>query len=94
MISLNCAEAAGGGFHLVGFSVFPGMAPTAALVFRTDEEGQVVWHRNIQASEVGESFGYSVSATDDGGCVFAGHASVGSPRNLDLLLVKMSGIEP
>lgn len=92
--TLTGDEAADGGFYLVGFSAFPGVGPTAALVVRSDAEGQMAWHRNIQASDVGESFGYTVKATADGGCLFAGHASVGSPGNLDLLVVRLNGEGP
>ena len=87
--TLSGAETKSGDFLLVGFSAFPGRGPTQALLVRTDADGGLVQHRDVRSSEVGETFGYTVVATADGGCVFTGHTSVDTPRNLDLLLVKI-----
>ncbi len=84
-------QAVDGGYYLVGFSEYRGLGPTAALLIKTDGEGNMAWHRDIHASEVGETFGYTVRATDDGGCVFAGHTTTGTRGNLDLLIVGVDG---
>jgi hypothetical protein len=83
-----------GGFFLTGFTEFRGWTPIAALVVKCDENGRREWHRNLSASAVGESYGYTVRATADGGCVLSGHAAVESRRNLDVLLVKLASGEP
>jgi len=84
-------QATDGGFFLVGFSEYRGRGNTAALLVRTDAEGRMIWHRDIHHSPVGETFGYTVRATGDGGCVFTGHGTTGRVGNLDLLLVKVDG---
>ena len=84
-------QATDGGFYLVGFSEYRGKGNTAALLIRTDFEGRMTWHRDIHFTGVGETFGYSVRATNDGGCVFTGHATTRSEGNLDLLLVGVEG---
>ena len=42
---------------------------------------------------MGQSFGYTVNATTDGGCVFTGHTTVRSAGELDVFLVKVEGAD-
>jgi len=84
-------QAADGGFYLVGFSHFPSSGQSDALLVKTTPDGQLDWFRNVLPTISGESFGYTVRATSDGGCVFTGHTTVGSAGGRDLLLVKVAG---
>ncbi|MHC5212004.1 MAG: RNA polymerase sigma factor [Planctomycetota bacterium] len=65
---------------------------TAALVGATD--GRLAWYERLLPTRAGQSMGYTVRATSDGGCVFTGHTTVGSAGDLDLLLVKVTGMLP
>ena len=85
--TLTGAQAGDGGFHLVGFAVYPATGTRAAVLVKTDADGHLAWHRDILPTMAGESFGYTVNATADGGCVFAGHTTVGAAGDRDLLLV-------
>ena len=40
-----------------------------------------------------ESFGYTVRATADGGCVFTGHTTVNSAGAMDIFLVGVEGMD-
>ncbi len=82
------AEAAGGGFYLTGFRFQPANGSGAAVLIHTDPEGYFRWSRDFFPTVGGQSFGYTVRATDDGGSVFTGHASDGADGNLDLIVVK------
>jgi hypothetical protein len=83
-------QAADGGFYLVGFTEFGPRRPKAALLVKTDPEGEPVWHRNFVIDGWGETFGYTVRGLGDGGCVFTGH-STGKDGQLDLHLVRVQG---
>jgi hypothetical protein len=89
--TLTGEQAVDGGFFLVGFSNYEERGATAALLVKTDSEGRVDWHEDVLPTSNGHSFGYTVRATLDGGCVFTGHTTVNSAGNLDLLLVKVNG---
>jgi hypothetical protein len=78
-----------GGFCLTGFSEYPKRRASAALLVRTDSEGRLEWHRDLLLTEAGQSLGYTVRGTQDGGCVLTGHTTVGSAGSLDLLLIKV-----
>ena len=81
-------EALGGGFYCVGFTPDPAARAGRALLVKTDEEGRLEWQKSFFASAAGESMAYSVRATGDGGCVFAGHATT-EGSNVDLALVRV-----
>lgn len=83
-----------GGFCVVGFSEYPERRANAALLIKTDAEGQLKGYRNILLTDSGQSLGYTVRGTPDGGCVFTGHTTVNSAGSLDLLLVKVEGGTP
>ena len=87
--TLTGDRATDGGYFLVGFTDYPSTGRTAALVVKTDGDGQLQWSREVLPTIIGESFGYGVRATADGGCVFTGHTTVGSAGKRDLLLVKV-----
>lgn len=82
-------QATDGGFYLVGFSEYRQEGAVAALLVKADPEGRLEWHRDILRTNRGQSFGYTVRATTDGGCVFTGHTTVDSAGDLDLLLVRV-----
>lgn len=84
--TLTGDQAVDGGFYLTGFSVQGARESKRAVLVKTDPEGKFVWRRDFPPADAGESFGYTVRATEDGGCVFTGHAS-GGQGHLDLLLV-------
>lgn len=86
--TLTGEEATDGGFYLVGFSQYSGSGPKVGLLIKTDSEGQLAWNKDILPAPNGESFGYTVRATRDGGCIFTGHTTVNSAGHFDLLLVK------
>ncbi len=81
-------EAAGGGFYLTGFRFQPADGSGAAVLIHTDEEGYLRWSREFFPRVGGQSFGYTVRATDDGACLFTGHASDPEDGNLDLIVVR------
>ncbi len=83
------AQATDGGFFCVGFSVPPGGRRGQALLLRASAGGELEWRRNFFAGARGESLGYTVCTTADGGCVFTGHAV--RDGNPELFLVKVAG---
>jgi len=83
-----------GGYCLAGFSEYPEKRANAALLVKTDPEGHLDWYKDVLLTDSGQSLGYTVRATPDGGCVFTGHTTVNSAGSLDLLLVKVEGGEP
>ncbi len=89
--TLTGDEATDGGFYLVGFSDPPAGGARNALLVKTTPNGHLDWYRDVHPTSSGESFGYTVRATSDGGCVFTGHTTVGSAGGFDLLLVKAAG---
>ncbi len=83
--TLTGAQAADGGLCLTGFEV-AGSPPTGtALVVKVDDAGQVLWTTGIAATAEGQSLGYGVTGTADGGCAITGHTTKGSAGELDLL---------
>lgn len=89
--TLTGDQAVDGGFYLVGFSVSQNTGTKVALLVKTDAQGSLEWHRDIMSIKHEESFGYTVRATVDGGCVFTGHTTVNSAGHLDVLLVGVEG---
>ena len=79
-------ERRGGGLCLSGFEATP--ERRAALVLWTDDRGEELRTQRLVETR-GESFGYTIQATSDGGCVLAGHTTEGSRGGTDLLLVKL-----
>lgn len=78
-----------GGFCLTGFSAHSERGASAAMLVKTDPEGHLEWSEEFFSSHTGQSLGYTVRATSDGGCVFTGHATVSGSEDLDMLLVKV-----
>lgn len=89
--TLTGAQSDDRGFYLVGFTQYPGKRGKTGLLVKTDADGHLLWHRDIQPENPGESFGYTVRATADGGCVFTGHTSLNSAGGFDMLLVGVEG---
>ena len=89
--TLTGEQATDGGFFLVGFSEYPEKGSNAVLLVKVDSEGHLTWYRDVLPTDAGQSFGYTVRATRDGGCVFVGHTTVNAAGNLDLLLVRVKG---
>jgi len=87
--AISGEQTADGGFILGGFTVLPESGMRSALLVKTDGEGAVEWSRDLLPTDDGESFGYTVRATPDGGAVLTGHTTVGSAGGPDLLLVKV-----
>ncbi len=83
------AQATDGGFFCVGFSVPAGSRRSEALLLRVSAKGELEWRRNFFSETRGTSMGYTVRATNDGGCVFTGHAVRNG--NPELFLVKAAG---
>jgi hypothetical protein len=92
--TLTGDQASDGGFYLVGFSEYPDTGTRAALLVRTDPDGRLRWHRDLLSPVQGQSLGYTVRATADGGCVFTGHTTENSAGHLDLLLVGVPAEDP
>lgn len=86
--TLTGEQATDGGFFLVGFSQYQGNGTMAGLLIKTDAHGNLSWWRDILPTSIGETFGYTVRTTRDGGCIFTGHTTVNSAGHFDLLLVK------
>jgi hypothetical protein len=89
--SITGVQGAVGGLYLVGFTHNPISRETAALLIHTDDDGRVVWSNKYLPTSTGQSFGYTVRATADGGCVFTGHTTEGSAGDLDLFVIKVDG---
>jgi hypothetical protein len=58
----------------------------SALILKIDEAGEVQWASKVASTAVGDSFGYGVAATGDGGCAITGHTTVNSAGGIDLLV--------
>ncbi len=76
-----------GGFMLTGTSTQAD--GNAALLVKVDSAGMVLWSRRVLPATAGQSFGYTVRATQDGGAVFTGHTTVGSRGGLDMFVIKV-----
>jgi len=87
--TLTGEQAADGGFFLGGFSNFGPNGANAALLVKTDGDGNLEWSRDLFATTTGQSLGYTVRATSDGGSILTGHTTVGSTGDLDLFMVKV-----
>jgi len=86
--TITGAQAVSGGLFVVGFTHDPLSRATAALLIHTDDDGRMVWSRKMLPTNTGESFGYTIRATADGGCVFTGHTTERSAGDLDLFVIK------
>ncbi len=78
------------GFCFTGFSDHGRNAGRAAIVLKTRANGVLEWKEEILFTKTGQSFGYTVAPTSDGGCVITGHTTENSAGDLDLLLVKLN----
>lgn len=87
--TLSGAETADGGLVFGGFTQDPSTGRSSALVLRTDRDGVLLWWRDVRPVHQGQTIGYAVAATADGGCVFAGHTPGEAPGELDLLVAKV-----
>ena len=87
--TLTGEQAADGGFFLGGFSNFGPNGANAALLVKTDGDGNLEWSRDLFVTTTGQSLGYTVRATSDGGSILTGHTTVGSTGDLDLFMVKV-----
>lgn len=87
--TLTGATTADAGFCLGGFEDSGASRNRAAILLKTDRDGAPTWSRSFHRTADGEAFGYTVKATSDGGCVLAGHTTLGANGGLDLLLVKV-----
>lgn len=84
--TITGTQATDGGFFCVGFAARRGTGRGAALLVKTDAKGNLTKKRTFFGEHRGESMGYTVLATKDGGCVFTGH--VIRDGNADLFIVK------
>jgi hypothetical protein len=87
--SITGAQGALGGLFLVGFTHDPMSKATAALLIHTDDDGRAAWSKQFLPTNTGQSFGYTVRATADGGCIFTGHTTERSAGELDLFVIKL-----
>lgn len=87
--TITGTETVDGGLCLTGFSVNRRVYGTAAILLRVDSGGMLEQKMNILPTRTGQSFGYTVSPTSDGGCVVTGHTTVNSAGNLDLFVSKV-----
>ena len=78
-----------GAFYLTGCTHNPADKSTAALLVRADVDGHLDWTRTLLGTKTGQSFGYTIRATPDGGCVVTGHTTEGSAGDLDLFIIKI-----
>lgn len=86
-------QATDGGFFLTGFSNYPAKERSAAVLVKTDAEGRLMWFEDFFSTNAG-SMGYTVRATQDGGCVFTGHTPLNSAGDLDMILIKVDAARP
>jgi hypothetical protein len=84
--TLTGVPTADGGLALVGFSVF--QQSNAGLFVKTDQDGQLQWSKDFLSTSAGQTLGYTVRATPDGGCVLTGHTTEGSAGDLDVFIAK------
>ncbi len=87
--TLTGEQAADGGFFLGGFSNFGPNGANGALLVKTDGDGNLEWSRDLFVTTTGQSLGYTVRATSDGGSILTGHTTEGSTGDLDLFMVKV-----
>jgi len=87
--AITGVQGTGGLCFFVGFTHNPEDGSSAALLIRTNRNGLLQMSREFFRTAAGQSFGYTVSATPGGGCVFTGHTTEGSAGDLDLFIVKV-----
>jgi hypothetical protein len=86
--TLTGEQTADGGFILGGYSEVRSSRARAALLVKTDGAGNLEWSRDLFLTTTGQSVGYTVRATADGGSVLTGHTTAGSAGDADLFIVK------
>lgn len=91
--AITGALAPDGGMCLTGFSTTGYPSTDAALILKTDEAGEVLWTTTVLPTSRGQTFGYGVTTTADGGCAITGHTTVGSAGGLDLFFAKVDAVE-
>ncbi|MCO6512065.1 MAG: hypothetical protein J5I65_14870 [Aridibacter famidurans] len=89
--TITGTETTDGNLCLTGFSVNRNVYGTAAILLKADANGNLRKVTNILPTQAGQSFGYTVSPTSDGGCVVTGHTTVNSAGDLDLFVSKVPG---
>jgi hypothetical protein len=81
--------ASGGGLCVTGVSTEGHPSTNAALILKVDGSGQVLWTARVLPTSVGETFGYGVTATADGGCAITGHTTRDSAGRFDLFFARV-----
>lgn len=84
--TISGASTADGGACLAGMSQTRNPSTVSALIMKIDEAGEVLWTSEVSSTSMGDSLGYGVTSTPDGGCAITGHTTVGSAGSLDLLI--------
>jgi hypothetical protein len=84
--SLTGAATADGGACLTGMSLTRNPPTVSVLIVKINEAGEVLWTSEVASTSAGDSLGYGVTGTPDGGCAITGHTTVGSAGSLDLLI--------
>ena len=88
--SLSTCATSDGGFVLTGYTFAAGSGRADLLVIKTDDEGNMQWHKTFGVP--GAEYGYAISETSDGGYVVAGSTtSVGSGLR-DIYVVKTDAL--
>lgn len=91
--TITGAPAAGGDMCLTGFSSTGPPRTDAAIVVMVDGDGRRLWSTDVMPTTRGQTFGYGVTATADGGCAITGHTTVGSAGGLDLFFAKVDPVD-
>lgn len=76
-----------GGFIVGGFT--SNTRPSSAVLVKVDESGELEWTKDFFSTSSGQSLGYTVRATSDGGSVLTGHTSVDGSGGFDLFILKL-----
>jgi len=91
--TITGALAPDGEICLTGFSTSGHPSTGAAIVVKVDSDGRQLWSTSVLPTTSGQTFGYGVTATADGGCAVTGHTTVGSAGGLDLFFAKVDAID-
>ncbi len=83
---LNGVQTADGGYILSGFTASMGAGDADAYLVKTDDKGNLVWHRAFGGT--GRELGYSVQQSKDGGFILVGHTTSFGGEGGNVFVVK------
>lgn len=78
------------GGYVIGGDIFIDVNRSDAYLVKTNASGDTMWTRTYGGS--GYNYGYSISKTNDGGCIFAVNRDIGPPTFMDIQLIRVDSL--